>query len=573
MTELTHETHEPIVTERLSTGVQGLDVIVGGGLFRGAIYLVMGRPGTGKTTFGNQLCFSHARGGGRAVYVTLLAESHASMVKNLRAMTFFDAEIVNHGVAYVGAYKALREERLKGLLNILRQVIQDEKASLLVLDGIAPTRAMAESDTALKEFIVELQVLGSMTNCATVLLANMTSADANGPEHTMVDGLVELAFERTTRRTYRTVEVIKFRGSGHMLGRHELDITSAGIVVHPRTEDVLDAHLQSHPQTRVPMGIPQLDEMLGGGLLSGTTTVALGFSGSGKTTLALQYLAAGCDAGQNALYFGFYEPPSYILTTAEQLGLGLREHAARGRFGIVWQPSYEYGIDALLERLLRDVRERGVRRVVIDGFDGVRLAAADPERTIRVVSAITNELRTLDVTTFITDETLSPYETEIATRVFAAFLNVAPEGLGATLVERFRLLPEVVITIGVAWGLDGWRELRKTRVLPVALAVVAVVALGGLQSWPRVHAEHTNALELYTENTEKSAPPRAVILGTGDYRLFSFIYADAIRLRPDVTYIDPHLLGYDWYRARASHEFGAPIPEPVGSRGSNAVRR
>jgi circadian clock protein KaiC len=85
----------------------------------------------------------------------------------------------------------------------------------------------------------------------------------------------------------------------------------------------------------------------------------------------------------------------------------------------VWQPSYEYGIDALLERLLRDVRERGVRRVVIDGFDGVRLAAADPERTIRVVSAITNELRALDVTTFITDETLSPYGPEIATRVEA----------------------------------------------------------------------------------------------------------------------------------------------------------
>jgi circadian clock protein KaiC len=319
----------------------------------------------------------------------------------------------------VGAYRALRDERLKGLLDMVRRVIQDQKASLLVLDGLAPTRAMAESELALKEFIVELQVLGSMTNCTTVLLANMNAADANGPEHTMVDGLVELGFERVPRRTYRTLEVIKLRGSSHMLGRHELDITASGVVMHPRIEDVLDAHVAAYPQRRVPIGVPKLDEMLGGGLLSGTTTVALGFSGSGKTTLALHYLAGGCNAGERGLYFGFYEPPAYVLTTAEQIGLGLREHAATGRLGLLWQPSYEYGIDALVERLLREVRETGVKRVVIDGFDGVRLAAADPERTIRVVSAITNELRALDVTTLITDETLSPYGPEIATRVEA----------------------------------------------------------------------------------------------------------------------------------------------------------
>jgi circadian clock protein KaiC len=166
-------------------------------------------------------------------------------------------------------------------------------------------------------------------------------------------------------------------------------------------------------------GIPQLDSMLDGGLFTGTTTVALGFSGSGKTTLALHFLDAGCSAGENGLYFGFYEPPAHVLTTAAQMGLGLREHAKTDRFGLLWQPSYEYGIDALLERLLADVRRRNIRRVVIDGFDGVRLAAADPERTIRVVSAVTNELRALDVTTVITDETLSPYGPEIATRVEA----------------------------------------------------------------------------------------------------------------------------------------------------------
>ncbi len=147
----------------------------------------------------------------------------------------------------------------------------------------------------------------------------------------------------------------------------------------------------------------------------------------------------------------------------------------------------------------------------------------------------------------------------LAGPLFAVFLNLPPEGLGATLVERFRLLPEVVLTIALAWGLDAARALRETRALAVAVAGLAVLASAMLHSWPQVQTEHSNVLELYTENTERSAPPRAVILGTGDYRLFSFIYADATKRRPDVTYVDPHLLGYDWYRGRASRELGAPI--------------
>ena len=77
---------------------------------------------------------------------------------------------------------------------------------------------MADNDVALKEFVVELQMLSAMTNCTTILLANMTAQDANDPEHTMVDGLIELAFESYRRRTLRTIEVLKFRGSQHLLG-------------------------------------------------------------------------------------------------------------------------------------------------------------------------------------------------------------------------------------------------------------------------------------------------------------------------------------------------------------------
>lgn len=151
----------------------------------------------------------------------------------------------------------------------------------------------------------------------------------------------------------------------------------------------------------------------------------------------------------------------------------------------------------------------------------------------------------------------------LAGPVFAALLNIPPDAQRATLWERFHLLPEVVFAIAVAWGLDAWPALREGRRVPLAVSCVSVAALGAFQAWPQVRAAHTDMLERYTENTETTAPPHSVLLGTGDYRLFSFLYADAIGLRSDVTYIDPHLLAYDWYRNRASQRLGSAIARPA----------
>ena len=110
------ETHE-----RVPTGIPGLDTLLGGGLVSGGVYLIMGRPGTGKTTLGNQACFTHVSTGRRAVYVTLLAETHARMLRNLSSMAFFKPEAIATQIAYIGAYLVLREKQLSGLLALLRR--------------------------------------------------------------------------------------------------------------------------------------------------------------------------------------------------------------------------------------------------------------------------------------------------------------------------------------------------------------------------------------------------------------------------------------------------------------------
>ena len=325
----------------------------------------------------------------------------------------------------------------RGCSRSLRRVIADEKPTLLVLDGLTTAHALGEPESALKEFVAELQVLSDMSRCTTLVLANMNAQNASrrraldGRRPPRADARPHSAAHRPRDR-----ESSKFRGGDHFLGRHEMEISNVGVVVRPRTEMLLvAAHRRRSGDAvspRVDTGIEHLDTMLGGGLLASSATMLLGFSGSGKTLLSLHFLDAGAQKQEAGLYFGFYEPPERLIETG-----AARRHerrsartTRRGMTRILWQPALRYSLDALAERLLADVRERSVKRVVIDGIDGFRQGAAFPERTIRFVTALTNELRALDATVLITEETQKIFGPEVEVRV---------EGLSA-LVDNIILL-------------------------------------------------------------------------------------------------------------------------------------
>lgn len=407
----------PAKEGRLPSGIPGLDQLLDGGFVTGAVYLIMGAPGTGKTTLGNQCCFSLPRGQ-RAVYLSLLTESQSRMLANLQGMAFFDAAAIGSSVVYVGGYLVLRERRLPGLFQLIRKVVADEQPALLVIDGV--TSSVREGDAAAREFIADLQLLSESSGCTTLLLANMSSKDANAAEHSMVDGMLELTLHRAGQRTFRELEVLKCRGVNHMLGGHELEICDEGVVVRPRTELLLAMRAKLAQPTeleRVSTGVPNLDVMLGGGLLRGSSTMLLGFSGSGKTLLSSHFLAAGAARHEPSLYFGFYESPVRLVEAAEQVGLPFARHVEDGLIELQWQPPLRYSLDALAERLLENVQRRKVRRLVIDGLDGVRQSAFHAERTIRFVTALCNELRAEGVTLVLTEETQKIFGPEVEVRI------------------------------------------------------------------------------------------------------------------------------------------------------------
>jgi circadian clock protein KaiC len=388
---------EPI--ERVTTGIEGLDLVLGGGLPKGGISIVQGTPGAGKTILGNQLCFHHVANGGRALYVTLLAENHARMLQHMGQLSFFNTSVVPDRLYYISAFRTLEEHGLKGLLDLLRREVLNRDATLLILDGLIAVEESAATARDFKKFIHELQAQATLSDCTMLLLTGAPSKPIS-PEHTMVDGVLELRSELYGRRAERDLQVHKMRGIDVIRGRHTVRIDSSGMLVFPRLEGLL-----AHPTADGGVsgasrstGLKELDRMTGGGLPRGSTTLLIGPAGSGKTTLGLHMLTQ-CSVEEPGLLFGFYETPAALEVKAAAIKLPLRKLIKSGAVEVIWQPTTEAMIDEIGHRLLAAVRRRGVMRLVVDGLGGFERLAPDRSRLDAILSAFNNEFFNLGTTT------------------------------------------------------------------------------------------------------------------------------------------------------------------------------
>jgi circadian clock protein KaiC len=403
----------PDSEDRVSTGVPGLDAILLGGLLPRGVYMVQGRPGAGKTILANQVSFHHAARGGRVLYVTLLAETHERLMHYIQQLDFFDLTKMPQQLTYLSGFSTLQEGGLKALAELLRREARTRGATLLVIDGLVAAQERAETSNEFKKFIQELQIHANLLR-HTVLLLTSSGAPSVRPEHTMADGVVELADNRQGRRTERELEIKKLRGSDYLRGGHAFQITRAGITIYPRLEALLADPSRDDACTseRVSIGAASVDGMLHGGLRCASSSVLFGPTGAGKTSLGLHFLAQA-SREEPALLFGFYETPPRLLLKAKALGLDLQKRIDEGVLEIQWYPPTERVLDALGHQLLAAVRARGAKRVFVDGVDGFLKAATYPERISHFLSALTNELRVRGVTALYTSELQHLFSNEV----------------------------------------------------------------------------------------------------------------------------------------------------------------
>ncbi|PLP97981.1 ATPase domain-containing protein [Cupriavidus pauculus] len=378
---------------RVLSGVAGLDTVLCGGLVEGASYIVQGSPGAGKTILANQIAFHQAKGGGRILYVTLLAESHDRLFQALDTFDFYDAAAVGRDIFYISLFKVLQDEGLCALVTALRSELARHRCTTLVLDGLLIAKDKAESALDVKTFVAELQSHATFTGC-TLLFLTSACIDDVSPEHTMVDGVIQLKEELAGIRTVRQLRISKSRGSPALGGLHQYRISSRGIDVFPRLEALLGTPSAEEwlEQERVDVGVHGLAPLIGGGLTPASVTLLLGPAGSGKTTFGLNFLSLATPESP-ALFFGFYESPQRLRVKGRALGIDIEGLERSGALVILWNPMTENLLDSLGHQLLEAVRERHIHRLFIDGMTGFQRAAVYPPRLIEFYTALANELR------------------------------------------------------------------------------------------------------------------------------------------------------------------------------------
>jgi circadian clock protein KaiC len=391
--------------ERLTTGDAGLDLVLGGRLPEGAMIVVAGPPGSGKTILAQQICFANATAEHKALYYTTWSEPHEKIVRHLEPFAFFEADALGDrlefihlaeliGPAQTGGFGAAGDE-------ILRQSFES-KPSVIVIDSSKALHDVIDADS-FRRAIYDLASKVSYTNAVLILVGEYSAAETRSqPEFAVADGIVQLENEAHGPVDRRSLRVLKMRGAESVAGQHSFRISSTGFEVFPRLETTLPRLVRTQ-STRAAFGIDKLDAAIGGGVPRGDSTLLIGPSGVGKTLMALRFIAAGLEQGERCLHISLQETEEQVREKAAAAGWDWSE-LAEDQLVIRHIPPVEVDLDQAGALVQSELARGDVKRVIIDSLAELAFAARQNERFPGYVWALGGFVRAAGGTTIFTNE-------------------------------------------------------------------------------------------------------------------------------------------------------------------------
>jgi circadian clock protein KaiC len=372
---MTHATSTVVRSETpISTGVPGLDELLIGGFTPNRMYLVEGSPGTGKTTLALQFLLNARDAGERTVYVTLsetvneltaIARSHGWSLEGLDLYQLSPSEGLKPEDQYTLYHPAEVElsETIKSVLDVIDRV----QPSRVVFDSLSELKLLARDPLRYRRQILALKEYFSGRECTIVLLDDLSSGGADLQLQSLSHGVLlleMLPFEYGRAR--RRLRVVKFRGVAAVEGFHDFVIRRGGLDVFPQ----LVATKAAAPRAGlVQSGVAELDQLLGGGLTWGTTTLLIGPAGSGKSTMAAQYAATGVTGTKGAIFL-FDERASTFIGRTDALGMRLSERIKSGHVSLNQIDPGDMAPGEFSHRVRTAVERENVRVVLIDSLNG-----------------------------------------------------------------------------------------------------------------------------------------------------------------------------------------------------------
>jgi circadian clock protein KaiC len=395
----------PDATKLFETGIPNLDVVLGGGIPRRQALIVTGAPGGGKTILVNQIAFHSAARGLPVVFATLTSEPHDKLVQQLSGFAFFRPDLLGEQIFLISAYAAVKKGD-RDTRDLILGAVRDRGAKLLVVDGIRSIRDVWRDEARMREFLYELATGLASVDCVGLLTAEYPLATLKDlPEATTLDGILTLNMKEHGPRRPRRFEVVKLRGRPHLTGEHFLEIGDEGIRIIPRLE-ALPPSVPDFvpPGGRAAFGVPELDELMDGGLPVGSTTLIAGSTGIGKTLFSLHFALDGARQGEKALFVNFVEEAGVLVARAKGVALDPQPCIASGALQLLHQSHPELEADRLVDIALAAIARIGARRLIIDGLGTLELSILEPDRREGFFAALSARLRGAGVTTLLTKE-------------------------------------------------------------------------------------------------------------------------------------------------------------------------
>lgn len=411
---------------RLSTGVPGMDEVLGGGLPEYSFNIIAGPPGCGKTTLAHQLMFGLASAQRPALYFTVLGEPPLKMLRYQQQFDFFDSDKVNSAVRFFNLGDDIASGDLNRVLQRISAEVEIHAPAFVFIDSfrsvlLADRNGEGATFLTLQQFVQQLGILMTSWQATTFLIGEYFSDDSN-PVFTVADGMIWLRQSVQRNSVVRKMEIAKLRGAATLPGLHTFRITSAGIHVFapPQIAATSESHTDSVvPMARLSIGVPDLDEMLGGGLPRGYSLLVAGPSGSGKSILAAAFLREGARCGETGVIAAFEQRPN------RSRGRAIADLIESGRIGVIDTRTLNVSVDEISMLLIKEIDRLKATRVVIDSLSGFELALAPTfredfrESLARMVSALATTgaavLMTSELEDRYDDLRFSPYGTAFLT--------------------------------------------------------------------------------------------------------------------------------------------------------------
>lgn len=396
----------------ISTGVRGLDEIMKGGLHEFSFNIIAGAPGSGKTTLANQIVFANSTVEKPALYFAGFGEPAVKLLRYQQQYTFFDPAKINKAVRFINLSDTVVE---KGLDSVLEAIIKEVSActpGLVVVDSFRNVKRKTTGEvqpSEFRNFIERLALFLTSWQATTFLVGEYSEREiSEDPVFTLADGLFWLSQHLERNSVVRKLQIIKSRGHESVPGLHTIRITEAGLQAYSRTLGFQDCARPLNPK-RLSIGVPELDAMMGGGILEGDSVLISGPSGTGKSALATQFLAEGLRHGEAGIAAIFEERPRGYVTRAASFGLDLSSPQLTGKLEILFLRPLDLSVDETMQEILDAVKRVNAKRLVIDSLVGFEMALAPGfredfrESLYRMIAALTGAGVTILTTVEVED--------------------------------------------------------------------------------------------------------------------------------------------------------------------------